>query len=151
MTAMQKLVTQPDGSQLYVDFTDAETSQYAADIAAEAAKAVPRILAALAAHRYSVQTGGFAVGGSVFRTDPDSQVALMGAMIIASANPAYTVNWKTPSGFVTLNATQVIAAANGVAAFIQKCFDTEATLIAVVGQYGDKASIVAAFDATMAG
>ena len=133
-----------------IQLTDAEQAAHDARQTAWDAGAQGRILSDLAAHRYAVQTGGTTVNGIAFLTDSDSQVALMGAMIIASANPAYTVNWKTPAGFFTLTATQVISIANTVAAFIQQCFSTEATLIANVAQYSDTPTIIAAFDAAMA-
>ena len=139
--------------------SDADQAAYDAQQAAWAAAQPAAILAALAAHRYATQTGGCQISLTVngatsnylFLTDPNSQFALTGALIAAQANSAYTANWKMADGsFLTLNATQIISAWQQGAAFVQKCFNTEATLIATVAQYADAASICAAFDAGMA-
>ena len=132
-----------------INLTPDELTEYNAAQAAWAAGAQGRILAALAAHRYVVQTGGTTINGIPFLTDPDSQLALMGASILAASNPGYTVQWKTPNGFVTFNAAQITGAYAAGAAFIQKCFDTESTLITNVAQYSDAPTIIAAFDAAM--
>lgn len=86
-------------------------------------------LAEIAAARWEAQNGGCDVGGMRILTDKDSQVALMGAYMAAADNPEYKCQWKTPGGFITLNASTIVAAANAVRAFVQGCFDKEAELI----------------------
>lgn len=131
-----------DGTHTDRHMTDAEQAAY--DAIAKA-----NVLPDLAAHRFAVETAGTTVNGIRFLTDRDSQVAIMGAMIMASSNPSYSVNWKTPDGFVTLTASQIIAAATTIANFVQKCFNTEAQLVTNASQYADSAGIVSAFDTSM--
>lgn len=83
----------------------------------------------LAAIRYAKETGGAVIGGSPVATDRDTQRVLTAARTLAKENAAYTVNWKAgPGAFVTLNAAQIIAIADGVAAHVQACFDREMAL-----------------------
>jgi hypothetical protein len=44
----------------------------------------------------------------------------------------YTCRWKGIDGFVTLNATQIIAIADAVRAHVQSCFDHEAELVPLI-------------------
>jgi hypothetical protein len=80
-----------------------------------------RKLSDLAAYRYGKETAG--VGG--FRTDRESQSLITGAALAATLDPAYTVDWKSADGWVTLNATQLLAAAQSVRAHVQACFSNE--------------------------
>lgn len=68
---------------------------------------------------------GITVNGVSISTDDKTQLRLAGARIEAEADDTYTVKWKTSNGFVTLNATQVIALSSAVRAHIQKCFDAQ--------------------------
>jgi hypothetical protein len=107
----------------------------------EAAAALPAFLssvaavdasqrqAAIAAKRYEIETGGIAVNGIIIPTDRDTQMKMMAARIRAKEDAAYTVNWKTPAGFVPLNSNSVIAIADAMAAHVQACFDHEAALL----------------------
>lgn len=83
---------------------------------------------ALAARRYEAETGGTVVNSMVIETDRDTQSILTAARIRAKEDAAYTVNWKTSSGFVALDATTVIAIADAVATHVQNCFDKEKQL-----------------------
>lgn len=131
-----------------VDLTSDEQSEYNAKTSSLNVQKV--ILSALAAHRYNTVNGGTIVSGVPLLTDSDSRSDLMAAYIMATANSGYSVNWKTPSGFVTLNASTIIAIGNAVAAFVQKCFDTEASLIPNVANYSTPAAIIGDFDRAMA-
>jgi hypothetical protein len=108
------------------------------------------LLAALAAHRYAVQTGGTIVADNKFDTDPESCSALTAAFVIASANPDYSCNWKMADGtFVSLNSQQIVGAGLGVLGFVQKCFDSEGAVAARIAQYSTIEMVVAAFDNEM--
>ena len=51
---------------------------------------------------------------------------MLGARLEAMQSPeTFSINWKTPQGFVTLNAAEMIAISDAVRAFVQSCFDTE--------------------------
>jgi len=80
-------------------------------------------LSDLAAYRYGRETAG--VGG--FKTDRESQSLLTGAALAATLDPAYTVDWKGEAGWVTLDAAQLLAAAQAVRAHVQACFSAEKT------------------------
>lgn len=80
-----------------------------------------RKLADLAAYRYAREISG--VAG--FSTDRESQSLITGAALAATLDPAYTVDWKGAEGWVTLNATQLLAAAQAVRAHVQACFSNE--------------------------
>jgi hypothetical protein len=80
-----------------------------------------RKLVDLAAYRYGRETAG--VTG--FSTDRESQSLITGAALAATLDPAYTVDWKGAEGWVTLNATQLLAAAQAVRAHVQACFSNE--------------------------
>jgi hypothetical protein len=84
----------------------------------------------LADKRWRVETGGIVVGEAVVATDRDTQSKLTAARIVAKEDANYTVQWKMPSGFVTLTAAQIIAMADAVRAHVQSAFDREAALSA---------------------
>jgi len=123
----------------------AKEASYAAMILSQ------KLLASLAAHRYAIANGGTTFNGIALQTDDTSRSDLMAAYIMATANPSYTIQWKTPAGFATLNAATILALGNAVAAFVQKCFSTEAALVANVAQYQTVTDIIAAFDNAMKG
>jgi hypothetical protein len=74
----------------------------------------------------------------------------MAARIIAKEDAGYTVNWKLPSGFVTLDAATIIALADAMRAHVQKCFDAEESVLATVNEYLTVQEIQEAFDAAYA-
>lgn len=89
-------------------------------------------LAELAALRFNKETVG--VGG--IRTDRESQALLTGAALAASLDPDYTVDWKGEAGWTTLNAVQLLGAAQAVRGHVQACFTNErahAQAIALLG------------------
>ncbi|MCA3245565.1 MAG: DUF4376 domain-containing protein [Azospirillum sp.] len=108
--------------------TGAETTRpyVAAELAAlppppTLAEAKAAKLAALAALRYARETGGIAG----FRTDRESQALLTGAALAATLDAGYSVDWKGEAGWVALNATQLLDAAQAVRAHVQACFSNE--------------------------
>lgn len=82
--------------------------------------------------RYLEETGGMVFNGIPILTDRESQATITGAAVRSLINPNATVNWKTPSGPVTLNATEIQALAQAVASHVQACFDREFELHAAV-------------------
>lgn len=106
---------------------------------------------ALAVKRYTVENGGMTVNGLPIRTDEFTRVNLIGARILAAENPKYTVQWKTGGTFVTLDAATIIAVSDAVAAHIQKCFDTENTVLGQIDSYDTPAAVVQAFMTTFTG
>jgi hypothetical protein len=108
-----------------------------ADLAAKSAAARKSELAAI---RYAKEVGGIVVGGAPVATDRETQAKLIAARILAKENAGYTVNWKTPAGFVSLDAATIISVADAVAAHIQACFDREAVLSAAIDNAADAAA-----------
>ena len=82
-----------------------------------------RKLADLAAYRYAREIGG----SGPFKTDRESQALVTGAALAATLDPAYTVDWKVANGWITLNATELLAAAQVIRAHVQVCFSNEKT------------------------
>lgn len=86
-------------------------------------------LEALAAYRFDIEKGGTTLAGSFVATDEKTRSVLTAARIKAREDADFTVNYKFgPGQFATLTAAQIIAIADGVAAFIQACFDREKAL-----------------------
>jgi len=56
-----------------------------------------------------------------------------GAVLEATQDPDYVMQWKTPAGFVELVGAQVLAVARAMRARVQTCFDREAELQRAVG------------------
>lgn len=87
-------------------------------------------LAALAAKRWEVETGGIVIGGLSVKTDEDTQRKITGAYVQALRNPDMTVRWKVgPASFVTLDAATLLAIGDAVTAHIQQAFDHESELV----------------------
>lgn len=106
------------------------------------------VLSRIAAHRWQVEVGGMVMtDGTVVATDRDTQAKLITARIVAKEDAAYTAQWKLPGGFVTLDATQIIAIADAVRAHVQAAFDAEAMHTAAVNALTEVAD-VAAYDYT---
>lgn len=96
-------------------------------------------LADLAAIRYAREVAG--VGG--LRTDRESQGLIVGAALAATLDPAYTVEWKSAAGWMTLTAPQLLAAAQAVRAHVQACFSNERALAASIEAASDAAELFA--------
>lgn len=84
----------------------------------------------VAARRYQAEVGGITLNGLQINTDDRSKLLINGAALEATIDPAYTMQWKTPTGFVDLTGEQVIGIARAVRAHVQACFDREAELLA---------------------
>lgn len=106
-------------------------------------------LSALASHRYAVEVGGITINGMTIATDDRSKMMLGNARIAATANEEFTADWKTPSGFVTLTAGQIIAISDAVAEHVNKCFASEFTVTNSIDNYATSQDCINAFDALM--
>ncbi|MBD9657486.1 DUF4376 domain-containing protein [Pseudomonas sp. PDM12] len=110
-------------SLMSIDWTQVVTAEQLAETALSATK--QRIAAA----RFIAETAGITASGRIVDTGRDSQGLITGAAFAASLDPAYVCRWKTPSGFVELDAPTLIATASAVRAHVQACFDREAELL----------------------
>lgn len=86
-------------------------------------------LAALAAYRYGIETGGCPWGGQMIATDDRAKTLLAGARTAAdealASGKAYHINWKSSNGWVVLGAADIVAMSDAVRTFVQSCFDAE--------------------------
>lgn len=89
---------------------------------------VERKKASIAQARYEAEIAGV----NNIRTDRESQSLITGAALKAMQDSTYVCRWKSESGFIELNATQIIAVADAVRAHVQGCFDHEADLIPLI-------------------
>ena len=88
------------------------------------------LVSRIAARRYEAEIGGIAINSLAVDTDDRSKLLINGAAVEAMLDPAYTMQWKTPAGFVELDAAQVLGVAGAVRAHVQACFGREAELLA---------------------
>ena len=86
----------------------------------------------IASARYEREIAGVEVNGVLIDTGRDSQALITGAALAAMLDEAYSLNWKTDSGFIHLTASEIIAVAQAVRAHVQACFDREGELVALV-------------------
>ncbi|ALZ84522.1 hypothetical protein APT59_10025 [Pseudomonas oryzihabitans] len=93
----------------------------------------------ISARRYAEETRGITVSGVSVATDRESQGLITGAALAATVDPAYVCRWKTPDGFVELDAAALLGMAGAIRAHVQACFDREADLLSAVkdGTYTD--------------
>lgn len=103
----------------------------------------------LANYRHEIENGGITIGGVSVRTDTATRTNLLGARIRAEADPQYTLKWKADNGFVTLNASTIIAISDAVANHVQKCFDAEYAVTNLIEQYQSYTAVKQAFDNAM--
>jgi hypothetical protein len=96
------------------------------------AKAKEAKKAEIAQARYNAEIAGVTINGVSIKTDRESQGLITGAALKAMQDPDYTCRWKGIDGFVTLNATQIIAIADAVRQHVQSCFDHEAELVLLI-------------------
>lgn len=95
------------------------------------------IVGDIAARRYLAETSGITVGGMFIDTGRDSQALITGAALSAFIDPTYLCNWKTPDGFVQIDAPTLIAVSKAVRQHVQACFDRESELLSALeaGEY----------------
>ena len=96
----------------------------------------------LGSYRWAYERAGTTIGGTSMDTSETTRLALIGANEKARGNPAYTVNFKIAAGsWITLNALEIIALADGLADFVQACFDREKVLSDLIVAAVDEAEI----------
>lgn len=83
----------------------------------------------IAARRYQAECAGITVDGMHVDTDDRSKLLINGAALESMLDPQYVMQWKTPAGFIELNAVQVLGVARAVRDHVQACFDREAALL----------------------
>jgi hypothetical protein len=109
------------------------------------------ILSSLAAHRYSIETGGTTISGITIQTDKETQATLGNARQLAKEDNTYTVTWKFgPTTFTILDAKTIIVISNAVAAFVKKCFASEGAIVSNISNYSTPTAAIVAFDTLMA-
>ena len=84
---------------------------------------------AIAARRYEAEISGIEIGGLPIDSGRDSQALITGAALNAVIDPGYVCNWKTPGGFVQLDAQTLLGIAVTLRSHVQSCFDREAELL----------------------
>lgn len=106
-----------------IDYSQLITAEQKAEQARQA------LVSSIAARRWQAETGGIYVAGMHIETDDRSKALITGSAIKAMRSDAYTLNWKTPEGFIQIPAEQVLAMADAVSDHVQACFNREADLI----------------------
>ena len=135
---------------LYRDLTTEEVAEYNARQSAYNGTETQRKLAILAAHRYSVESGGITINGIPVATDDRSKLMLTGARNAAISDETFTTKWKTAGGFVELTAAQIIALSDAVASHVNACFTAEAAVAGNIAEYSTPEQIKSAFNGEMA-
>lgn len=101
------------------------------DLSVEQCKDAMR--AVLASNRYEVEVGGITLdNGVTIDTDRQTRPNLLAEYVMATANPAHTVTWKTSSGFITLDADTVIGIALMARAHVADCFRREGVVAEII-------------------
>lgn len=90
--------------------------------------------------------GGLTVAGIAIQSDDTTQARLHAVRYMADLNPAFTVQWKTENGYVTLDATTIVALSNAMMAHVQNCFNAEAIVLDQLETYETAAEMKAAFE-----
>lgn len=85
-----------------------------------------------AAKRWEREVGGIELNSLQVATDDRSKLMISGARQGAEANAEFTTQWKAPSGFITLDAAQIIAISNAVLAHVAACFAIEQQVLAAI-------------------
>ena len=88
-------------------------------------QAKDELLNALSAYRYNLEVGGVVIDGVTVRTDRESQAQLSAALLTLNEGFAPSINWKSASGWVNLNKTQLQRISRTVAHHVQGCFNIE--------------------------
>ncbi len=90
---------------------------------------LPNLLAYASNKRWEKETGGLNVDGIQVATDDRSKLMIMGARLRAMADEEFTTPWVAADGQVfEINAAQIIAISDLVAAHVNECFTTFATV-----------------------
>ena len=90
------------------------------------------MLKKIATKRWQVETGGMIVNGVPVETDDRSKVLIAGTTISAMQDAEFTTRFKTPTGWLTLDATQIVAIGTAVANHVKACFAREDELVEAI-------------------
>lgn len=83
----------------------------------------------IAERRWQQVQAGTNADGIHLDTSDTSQVKITGAALEATLDSTYSCDWKAADGsWVTLSATQILAIARAMRAYIQACYDREKAL-----------------------
>lgn len=107
-------------------------------------------LAALADHRYTVETGGIDIGGQRILTDRESQAQLNGALQALTSGFVGAVDWKAASGWVTVTLEVILPIGSAVAQHVQACFTAERRVAEAFAAGTLQIGTLDAFDAQLA-
>lgn len=83
----------------------------------------------IATARFTAETAGITFNGVKIETNRESRGLITGAVVQALVDPTYSLQWKTPTGFIPLTAEQLKAVGAAVRKHVQDCFDKEAELL----------------------
>lgn len=109
-----------------IDFGQAITEQ------TRKAERIASLKALAAETRYGKETKGILVDGISINTERESQAMITGAALSAILDDTYVCRWKTPTGFIDLSASELIAVSQAMRKYIQACFDREAELVEAI-------------------
>lgn len=118
-----------DAARQVVTVARKQLNMTASDKAARDALIAEQWTAQIAARRYTAETSGTTIDGMPIDTGRDSQGLITGAAVQAIIDPTYSLHWKTSAGFVELTGQQILGVASMVRAYVQSCFNREASLL----------------------
>lgn len=125
----------PDGKQLvgaprYIEDGEAVRQEYdVIDIPPPTLEELKDMAAAL---RWQKETGGVTVQGAAIDTSRESQALINGAFNLAKDDPDTIIRFKAAAGFVTLDASTMIAIGRAVAHHVQACFAKEGDVVEAI-------------------
>lgn len=134
-----------------IDMTEDEAAEIQAEQAIYEAQAAlgghDTAHKALADIRWKKEVGGIEFGGMIIPTDRgDTRQNYASMRTKALEDNTYTVNYKLPSGFITLDANHIIGIADTCAEHVRKCFAAEADVYDAVESMVKYEDIEAAFN-----
>ena len=75
--------------------------------------------------RYALEVGGITVDGMHVKTDRESQAQLASALMMINQGFASQINWKSESGWISLDKNKILVLSKAVALHVQGCFNIE--------------------------
>lgn len=100
--------------------------------------------------RFAVEIGGISMpDGTKIKTDRESQAIIGGILIRMEKNPELTLDFKTASGWSTMDKALAEAVADAVAAHVQACFSREKAIdvaLDAAADSGDFKDVLAAYE-----
>lgn len=106
---------------------------------------------AVTAKRYEVETGSITIGGTVIRTDRESQGMINGAYSLArdmidGLEPPQSIDFKADGAWATIQPDVMVQIGRAVGRHVQACFRIERALHAAIDAAGPEAADVLAVD-----